>query len=146
MLADWLLIKTRGVYPGTLTVQWWLVEFFKILPRTERREMFSTPGLPPASTETDRFSIISHYANFQHLHRKLLWSATIVSAVGWTDLCHNTTNITTPCLTVSVGDKSLLVFWTRPVTNKPFGPIVTLSQGSICPGKMRVSLWGFHRN
>ena len=124
------------------------VEFFKVF-RGARREMWRTPGAAPSKHRNRSvFNDSSNYANFQHLHRKLLWSAAIVSAVGWA-LSATTQQISTP--PQSAGPRlgtilSLLVFWTRPVTNKTFGPIVTLSQGSICPGKMRVSLWGFHRN
>ena len=109
------------------TVLWW--SSLRLVLLGVRREMLWTPGLPPASTETDRFSIdSSHYANLQHLHRKLLWSAAIVSAVGWaalSSLPHHNKYLHCRLGTIL----SDLVFCPRPVTNKTFGPIVTLSQG-----------------
>ena len=48
------------------------VEFFKVF-RGARREMWRTPGAAPSKHRNRSvFNDSSNYANFQHLHRKLL--------------------------------------------------------------------------
>lgn len=146
MLAHWLLIKT---------IQWFLsrqcsvLEFFKILPRSERREMWGNPGA--ASSQDWNRSVFNYFplCKFPTFTSEiaLIGHNSVGCGLGWSLPQHNKYHHSlSVCLCQLETDFSLLVFWTRPVTNKPFGPIVTLSQGSICPGKMRVSLWGFHRN